>query len=290
MYCAVRARPKLPVSRPTAASPASCSSVLCRFICMPRSSNTATLSARRDAPRRLPQQQLVDAAAGRVVRHGDRAERTRRRSRRSRACARSRRRRFTRPSCTTIPTSAARQNASVPGATCEVDVGHPAPPSRCAAGRSRSSCARVVGDLLQRGARERGKPCALPRVLADEQRPPRSARSRRARHPRTSCRSPRTRRSSPATAHWRGTSPSARSVAPLYAAAEVVPLPATAVIEDRLATVVARRPRASAARPRGSPCPSRSPRTSRPRADASATQPVGAVLVVVEAQRLLAQV
>ena len=63
------------------------------------------------------------------------------------------------------------------------------------------------------------------------------------------------------------------SVAVEYVAAEVVPLAAAAVVEDLLAAVrVAHRGR-GARRPRGSRCPSRSPRTCRRAAGAAGAAP-----------------
>jgi hypothetical protein len=80
--------------------------------------------------------------------------------------------------------------------------------------------------------------------------------------------------------------PGGRPVAP----AEVVGLPSAAVIEDRCAAVGVAHPPRGARQPRRWPCPSRSPRGCRRGDAAGGCEAVGAALVVVEAQGLLAGV
>ena len=74
-------------------------------------------------------------------------------------------------------------------------------------------------------------------------------------------------------------------------ARQVVALAAAAVVEDRLRRRARRAPRRSAPPPRGSPCPSRSPRSCRPaRRRSGCVSRCGPVLVEVEARGLLAGV
>ena len=138
---------------------------------MPRSSNTATLSAaaiRRAAPRNVSSSTPQRAA---YVGDRQRAELghdgrpIRRRGRAPSRCAPGLPARCT-------ATIAERQNASVPGPHLQVEAAAgDGEFRRLAAPRidDDDRPRRVVGDLLQRGARPR-EAVALPRVLADEQR------------------------------------------------------------------------------------------------------------------------
>ena len=141
------------------------------------------------------------------------------------------------------------QKASVPGRTCRwmsassaVSVRRGSTTISVALGSS--AIALSVGA----GAREAVR---LPRVLADEDARPRRARSRRVVWQRERPKSWPSTQNSPvfscASALECSAMPSAARVAPRVGAAEVVALPAAAVVEDRLAAVLV----AHRARPRG---------------------------------------
>ena len=163
--------------------------------------------------RHCADQLLVDTAARGVL--GDRtATRTLRRSASQPVMCSSTQSAWTRPSCTSTATIADEAERVGARLHLQVEVGQLGglaalrvdARSSTAPGRWRSPSARCGH------AGSRGSATGSCRRTA----PPRSARSRRAPCRRASCRSPRTRRSSPATARWRGTwPPSARSVAPL---------------------------------------------------------------------------
>ena len=253
----------------------------------PRSSKTATLPRRADAPR---------GARGSAPRRRRSARRSRRSApRRSAASTGSapftcsaRNSSSTRPSWTSIAASAARHHASAARPHPQVEVGE-----LRGVGHDRVDddhrALRVLRDLAQHdpGARE-----ALrhPRVLADEDRRPRRARTRRG------C-GRRELRVDPGLAglllrqRVRAV-PRAERLEERAAvgAAEVVSLAAAAVVEDRLAAVLV----ADAREPGGDLGDRRVPVDLLERAVGAPAQrrrqPVRAVLVVVEAHRLVAGV
>ena len=155
---------------------------------------------------------------------------------------------------------------------------------------ARSSSARGPSRSRAATTRARGKLCDMPRVLADEDRRPRRARSRRACGRRRASVDPDLAGlllGQRARAVARAERPQERSA---VGAAEVVSLAAAAVVEDRLAAVLVAEPPRSRRRSRRSPCPSRSPRSCRRPPPQRRGQAVAAVLVVVEPHRLVAGV
>ena len=221
-------------------------------------------------------------AAPRRPRRG--APAPRRRPSRARPATRS----LVRPSCTSTAPIAARHQASVPGRTCEVEVGELG-----GLGAARvdddERAVRIAGDLLQRRAGV-GQPVGLPRVLAEEQPDlavlevaPHVRAEHLPVHPELAGLLLRQRARAERRAE-RG--PGGGGVR----AAEVVPLPAAAVVEDRRAAVgVAHVGEAGGdLADRGVPVDllegAVGPAAQR-RGEAVRT-----VLVVVEAQRLLARV
>ena len=196
--------------------------------------------------------------------------------------------RSTRPSCTSTAPMAARHQASVPGrtwrwrsASSAVSVRRGSMTISARAG-SRAISFSVV--------RARGKPCDCHGFL-----PTKTPTSACSKSPRTWVPSiwPLTQNSpvfSWASALERKRRAERGAGGGGVRAAEVVPLPAAAVVEDRRARRRCRARRRSGPRPRRSRCPSRSPRRCRRAAGAAARSGGAAVLVVVEAQRLLARV
>ena len=195
-------------------------------------------------------------------------------------------------SSTRTPSSAARHQASVPGRTCRWMSASSAVSVRRGS-ITISDAVGIVGDLLQHraGAREAVR---LPRVLAHEHRDlgVLVVAGRVAARPAEELTvdpelaglllRERVRRVDDAER--------ARGRAAV-AAAEVVALPAAAVIEDRLAAVrVADRRRGAAATSAIAVSQSISSNVPSARRRSGRRQPVAAVLVVVEAQRLLARV
>ena len=148
----------------------------------------------------------------------------------------------------------------MPGADLQVDVGELG-----GLGAARidddQRARRILGDLLERDARARDR-VRVPRVLAEEERHVAvlevGARRGRAEHavahPELAGLLLRERARAVARAER---APRRRRVR----AGQVVPLAAAAVIEDRVAAVACRAPRRGAPPPRGSRCPSRSPRS-----------------------------
>ena len=162
----------------------------------------------------------------------------------------------------------------MPGRTCEVEVGQLGGLGAPRVDDDQRALG-IAGDLLQRRAGARDA-VGLPRVLADEQRDLGVLEVARGRWRRASW--PFTQNSpvfSWASAFERYRAPSARRVAAAVGAAEVVPLPAAAVVEDRLAAVRVAHRGEAAPPPRRWRCPSRSPRTCRRRGAAAGTSAGG---------------
>ena len=175
--------PKLPVRRTGACAgrrPASSAGSSARR--GPRSVATLWRAAIRRAAART---ELLGHSAARAVVGHRRAPRSAAAPPRARRRARASQSRAIRSSCTSTPISAASSQASVPGFTWRwmsaisaVSVRRGSTTIRAALG--------ILRDLAQRHARARDA-VREPRVLAEEERRPRSARSRRASSRRSSC-------------------------------------------------------------------------------------------------------
>ncbi len=227
----------------------------------PRSSNTATLSAAAIRRAARADQLLVDAAALRVVADRHLARTSRAPASKPFACS-SRNAWSTRSSWTSVPTSAARHHASVPGRTRRWKS---------------ASFAVSVSDRVDDDHRALRDPWRSPsarRALAGSsatstgscrrrRRPPR-ARTRRACGRRRAGRRPRPRRSSPGPARSSGSARRPPAGRPRCRSRRGGS-PGRRRRSRRSSRRRARRGRGrTRRRSRRSPCPSRSPRTTRP--------------------------